>query len=78
MKSPLAELNMRYFNSANGYSNKKIESVRPNYIWIRDRRLLSLKMRGCILSGRYFLHALVYGDQAEEKSAFRADFLPLV
>ncbi|WP_373730751.1 hypothetical protein [Bacteroides heparinolyticus] len=31
-----------------------------------------LKMRGCILSGGYFLNAPVHGSQAEEKKAFQA------
>lgn len=36
-----------------------------------DRRLLLLKMRGCILSGGYFPNAPVRSGQTEEKSAFR-------
>ncbi|WP_373827071.1 hypothetical protein, partial [Bacteroides heparinolyticus] len=38
---------------------------------VRDRRLLFLKMRGCILSGGYFLNAPVHDGQAEEKKAFQ-------
>ncbi len=37
-----------------------------------------LKMRGCILSERYFLNAAVYGGRAEEKRAFYADRPPPV
>ncbi|MGI6794997.1 hypothetical protein ACMYZ5_11940 [Bacteroides sp. KG68] len=33
---------------------------------------LLLKMRGCFLSGGYFLNTPVYGGQAEEKRAFQA------
>ncbi|WP_373732502.1 hypothetical protein, partial [Bacteroides heparinolyticus] len=33
---------------------------------VRYRLFLLLKMRGCVLSGGYFLNAPVYGGQAEE------------
>ena len=46
--------------------------------WVRDKWLLLLKMRCCILPGGYFPDAPVYGDWAEEKRAFQADrSLPL-
>lgn len=38
MKSLLAELNMRYFNSANGYSNKFYVAIRLLYGWVSSKK----------------------------------------
>ena len=45
--------------------------------WVRVRRFLLPKTRGCVLSDGYFLNAPFYGNWAEEKRAFYSGLSPL-